>query len=359
MPAEPHGLARVLAADGDRPGDVVRPVEHHGVRALHGAGVTDRSPAVQDETHPIPTVRRERIGRTGRHRCDRLGVEGLPARGRCVERVDDPHEVGWRRHPCSGGAEGLHVVAVRRRTVLDLTGAGVVGRGEPHAGDPERREQPFVDDLLVRLAGEVLDEEAEDAVVHVAVPEATSTDRTGEPDGGGLATRADLIAEEHVLVLREPGGVRQQLPDRDVARVRRRDAEIVGNQPTDRVVEPDESFLDELQHGDRRDHLGDAGDPEPIRGRDRRCGLRHPHAHRGLVDDVTVDGDRDRHGVGSSTQHGPADLGIERRPAGQRFGGRAGRPRQRCDRDPIDVVARKRAAGPAPRCRPTRSTVGR
>ena len=42
------------------------------------------------------------------------------------------------------------------------------------------------------------------------------------------------------------------------------DAERRRDQPADRVVEADESLLDEVQHGDRRDRLADAGDPEPV-----------------------------------------------------------------------------------------------
>ena len=68
-------------------------------------------------------------------------------------------------------AEHFHVVATDHRAMVDLTGAGVVGRCEPHAREAERRQQLLVRRLFVRHAGQLLDQEPDHAVVHVAVAE--------------------------------------------------------------------------------------------------------------------------------------------------------------------------------------------
>ena len=51
--SEADRVARVLAAHGHRPRHVVRPVEHHGMGALDGAGVARCSAAVEDHARPL------------------------------------------------------------------------------------------------------------------------------------------------------------------------------------------------------------------------------------------------------------------------------------------------------------------
>ena len=164
----------------------------------------------------------------------------------------------------------------------DLVRVRVERPGEAHPVDPQRREQALLDDGLVGLSGDDLDEDRQQAEVHVRVlvrRPGIELDSGVQAAGGGLAARLDAAGEERVVELAEPGRVREQLAHRD----RRRrpaghvDAEVVSEQLADRVVEGQRAVGDELE-GDRAgDHLGDAGDAEAIGHVDRL----EDHGHRG------------------------------------------------------------------------------
>src|SRR5690606_9562842 len=90
-----------------------------------------------------------------------------------------------------------------------------------------------------------------------------------------------------------------------------------GDDLADRVVEADQTLVDELQGGDRGDRLGDAGDAEPVGHLGRVTG--HALAEGGRVDQVPVDHHGDPGGV--VPPEAAFDGGVEGGPRRQVGGG--------------------------------------
>ena len=131
----------------------------------------------------------------------------------------------------------------------------------------ERRQHLFVRGAHIAAAGERFDEDPCDAVVHVAVVVPTAACASLHTGARRVIATVRPGAKELVVVLREARRVAQELSDRESTdTVRRRDTKVVGDPLTDFLVKPDDTFFNQLQQGDRRDRLRDAGDPKAILG---------------------------------------------------------------------------------------------
>ena len=193
----------------------------------------------------------------------------------------------------AGALPGVEVLHLARGAVLGQAAA------EFHSRDPHRREDVLPDPLLVALAGDGLDDAAEDEIAEVRVDvfragieierlaHHVAHDVVG-PGGGeevhfalDAARNGDWV-EAAALVAIPAASVLEAVADGDLlpALVRlgaRRDEGLQVEVAQHRVVELDLAPFDELQHRDRRDRLGDTGDAE------ERIGL-----HRKLVRGIGV-----------------------------------------------------------------------
>ncbi len=189
----------------------------------------------------------------------------------------------------------LHVGALGAGRVDDLVGVGVDRGDQTHSGDSERPQQQLVRGVFVRLPRDVSDEQAEQAVVEVAVVVVRPwrpRQGAGHAECSRRLAGTEPIAEELTAVVGESGGVRQQLAHGDGGdSVAGRHADDVGEALADGFVELQEAGVDELQDDGCRDDLGDAGDAETI-GRGHRVervvgcscpessGVNEPAVHR-------------------------------------------------------------------------------
>ena len=152
------------------------------------------------------------------------------------------------------------------------------GGGQRRVRHAERSEQPILKDLRQRRAFDLLDDEAEQDVVRVAVEELRAGSEHGrilERDGEQFLRGPDpaRVMVEAFRKLRRVGELGQAAPhleqvaDRDVVPVRNA-RDIL----RDRIVEAQLAFLGE-QHGHGGGHrLGVRGDPEMrVAGRGRRA----------------------------------------------------------------------------------------
>ena len=159
---------------------------------------------------------------------------------------------------------------------------------EPHAVDPQRGENLLLDEIGERLAGNVLDDAAEDEETEIGIGEAGArikiergvqhvgndcSRRRGErdADGGGdsLAKRSDdRVAADRGI---PAAGVRKQVADGDEREARVAEADRtrrdVGENAERFVVERKLTSFDQLHHGNGGDGLADAAEAEKGFGR--------------------------------------------------------------------------------------------
>ncbi len=159
-------------------------------------------------------------------------------------------------------------------------GVGLDRRGvEGRARHPQRRQQLARDPVGEGRAGGVLEDPAGevDAEVGVLVVVADREAQPGPRDAGAVGVEAAAAEVEVGAVrrlVREPGGVAEQVPQRDQpAGIGVEDA--VDGEPRqqvgDRRVEVDEALRDGDHRGGRGHQLGGRLDAEAGRGRDRRA----------------------------------------------------------------------------------------
>ena len=196
-----------------------------------------------------------------------------------------------RRHPRAGGAEDLHVVAPGPGRVDRPRTRRVERAGQAHPGDAERPEQPVLDDRLVGAAGDVLDEQAEQAVVEVGVRvrragRALSAAR--QPELGDRRARVDASRRRTSLWYDGKPAVCDSSWRTVIADTPR----STGVAPTtasealaDGLVERRAGRPRRAAARRRRDHLGDAGDAEAVAELDRlrRFGGTARRSSRGHV----------------------------------------------------------------------------
>ena len=133
----------------------------------------------------------------------------------------------------------------------DLGRVAVERPGQAHAFDSQRGEQAVLDHRLVGPAGDLFDEQAEQAVVEVrvAVRRPWGADHTGaQTDPGGGLAGVRLTTEERPLVGAEARCVREQLADGDPGDGRVADgrSELRGEHLADGSVELDLAGFDQL-----------------------------------------------------------------------------------------------------------------
>ena len=209
MHPQPVGDRGCGTAHEQRPRDAVGPAQHHRAGVLDRARVAPCAVGPDAQPEPVPPIgaREGDAGRASVHLGHHGGRQRMPAGPARVERVQDRHQVLHGGDPRARRAEGLHVHTARCGGVGDVAGADVLGAGHPHVRDAERGEQAVLHHLLVRPPRDLLDDQAEDAVVHVAVAVHRAR-RAGEPAGEprpcGLVAARGTAAEERGLVLGEP-----------------------------------------------------------------------------------------------------------------------------------------------------------
>jgi len=160
------------------------------------------------------------------------------------------------------------------------------GRGIEAAGQAQRDEKPVAHELVKALAGHLLEDGADDAVVEVAVlvkhagapVDATlgSLKTLGEVWIGGiegLAQRPRVADDVGLARVPDRGGVGQQLAQRDrpvrVVRVAQLPPQVVRHV----VIEVEPALLDELHDDHGGQHLRDRGHPHEAVGGERTVGL--------------------------------------------------------------------------------------
>ncbi len=158
-----------------------------------------------------------------------------------------------------------------------VTGGGEVGVAQPDA----------LDDAPVHLlgegpAGDLLDDQAGQHVVRVAVLPFRPGGEAGLVLEGDVEEVAgfevpDVVAEV-CGVVGKPAGVLEELTDGDAASVDALPADEPRQIGVDRGVETDLPFTDQLQHDHRGEHLGVAADPHLTVPRHLRAGgqVAHP-----------------------------------------------------------------------------------
>ncbi len=153
-------------------------------------------------------------------------------------------------------AAQLAVAAVREGAVRGDETVHVVRDALRHA---DRLQDPLLGELLPGLAGDFLDQLAGDHVEHVVVGECRAEAGRGLQElqpahGVGAPEVVERHEQQVALALGEAGAVREQVPDRELAR----DPGVVhakAGQVVDHLVVPaDLAFLDE--DGERRAHEG-------------------------------------------------------------------------------------------------------
>ena len=164
----------------------------------------------------------------------------------------------------------------------------------------ERTQDVLRDVLVVGLSGHARDDAAEygKPVVRVLVGDAG---RVRERNAAAKHPRQLVLGLGELLiapwvVFGETLGVRQQMPDRDPRRVRRRVAEALElrNVSLGRIVERQLARIAKLENRHRREALGHRRDAKDRVGVDRRFGLDVAHAHRALVRELAIDDDAPR-----------------------------------------------------------------
>ena len=325
---------RLGVGEGDDGDAVAEVAGDGGVEAGDAAGVADHGLAVLLRDDPPEAV---------------LAADGGVLRGaeHLVEAGLREHEVGDAQGPVpaqevGGGGDQTGGAAVDREVVAvggdqDLVLAELVAGGEEgavevfavveagvlavgaaeHAGGGE---DVVLEVTTEGLAGELLDEHAEQEVAGVAGVELAAG---GELEGGVLEDRGDLLrgvagagldagGGEAVGVVGDAGGVGEEVADRDAG------AGVVGEVGAQLVVEVELAGVAELEDGDGGELLGEAADLEAGVGVDRLGVAVVGAAVVADVQELAVFGDE--HGAaelegvavaGAVAAHVARDLGAE------------------------------------------------
>ena len=202
------GLPRVLAADEHRPRHAVGAADDHRVGVLDRAGVAERAVAERHQPEPVPPA-------GGRVR-PAVGAAGASGRASAATAGASRASPGRASRGSSRCPTAWRPTTRRRRAPPCSCAAAPTG-GRPRDGSssnvrarrmpwmPSGCEQPVRDDGLVRPAGDLLDEQAEQAVVEVRVA-VRRPGRRGEAACQTLLrrrrARVGAAAEERVVVRR-------------------------------------------------------------------------------------------------------------------------------------------------------------
>ena len=271
------------------------------------------------------------------HLAQRGAAEHLGAAGRPVPELEhrEPREVGDAGGHVAGGGEPADVAVRRRpprlagepaRVAGREPGVGRVGRGDVGVAHAQGLEDVLAHVLGIRLPGRRRHDLPGEREGQVRVLPA----RLGGQDGflAGKAG-ADRLQRRELAVgpvrerrlAREPGGVREEVTDRDRRRlgVARGDGEP-GEMPDERVVEPELAGVAELQDRGGREELRDRGDAVERLGRRRRASLEAGPAEASGPDEGLVVDDRDRQAGHPGVRHLRLDPGGEQIEAGADVG---------------------------------------
>ncbi len=222
-------------------------------------------------------------------RAVRVCLPGRPGSGEAGDPAGQVADAA--EHPAHRGER-----AVRRHGQLGPAGALTPVPGGEHVGrepvglvtglgQAQRVEQPGLDRLGVRHAGDRRDDPAQDRVTQVRVFE-PGAGRPGEADPlgqefGELWQRRALLTVAPRVVGREPGGHREQVPDPDPLGVRGDGGPVaqLGNVLFGQVVEAERTLVPQRQHHGGGEALGHRRDPEHgVSVGDAAAGARGPQA---------------------------------------------------------------------------------
>jgi len=252
------------------------------------------------------------IGRGGgSHDFDGRGFEESGDAGGSGDVVEELDELGRGGDPSAvrvhaGDVEFVGVFAVLA-DVDDFVGGAFalfIG-GDLHGGDAAGGEDVGFDVSVVGLAGDLLDDAAEDAVSEVGVGPVgaglVGQRVVGDGFGDELGVVPALIVHHGVVIVVGPAaaGVGEEMVDGDVGdpllvgRLAVLDAED-GAWAEDFVDEVEFALLDEGEDGDGGDGLGDGGDAEERVLLDLGEVLAVAHADGFVVDELAVARDSDR-----------------------------------------------------------------
>ena len=252
------------------------------------------------------------------------GVESRVPLGEVVHRRDDrPRRVRLGHADPVGVLPGVALLLIAAGPARDDAGA-VVERGLRHADDVE---DALLQEGFVAHPARLLDDGAQQEVARVVVLVALAG---GEVHGLALEVVDQLrdlvvladVGEEvrHVGVALDPGGVGQQVLDRDRLAAGR----VVGQELRDRVRDRELAFLDEHQEGDRRELLRHRADAEHHVRLDRYAQFEVRHAVGRAAEDLALPGHDDGHAGFAGLGRGAEQLVDCRRGLGGRHaGGRA------------------------------------
>ncbi|MDQ0697572.1 hypothetical protein QF048_004014 [Streptomyces sp. W4I9-2] len=167
----------------------------------------------------------------------------------------------------------LLVVAVR----VGLSDARVAGGGEVGVAQSDALDDAPVDLVGERAAGDLLDDQAGEHVVGVAVLPALPRGEVGRvAECCGEQFTGVVVADvvpEVTGVLGESAGLLEEVADGDAASVDALPSDEAGEVGVDEGVEAHPSLRDELEYDDRDEGLGVAADPHlPVDGYRRACG---------------------------------------------------------------------------------------
>jgi hypothetical protein len=224
--------------------------------------------------------------RDGQHLLQGRAVAEQSARQQRVQEAREVLDRGDQRSGarCAGERRvEIHVdrVAVERDVAVRMRAPdrAVSRRGQVRAGQAQRADDSSRYLTAPRVAGDPLDDHAEQGVVGVGVGEARSRredrrlcgreiEELGDPPNLGGISR-DLLVDGGAVPVRDPGAMAEQHTNGDVGRVRNAAGDARGEHVGEPGVERQPAALGELQHGDGDERLHDAGRAEAIAGAHR------------------------------------------------------------------------------------------
>mmetsp|Transcript_7031 Transcript_7031/g.29877 ORF Transcript_7031/g.29877 Transcript_7031/m.29877 type:complete len:394 (+) Transcript_7031:3100-4281(+) len=321
-----HVKARPVAvAQDDHRGPALRQVVERGHEAMDAAAVRQHGLVAQPAgLQPEAVMEGTRRAFRGRHALVARSTDQLAAMQGLVPppqafRVGDQRARGVRLGHAEQ-ARGRHLTLGVQGVALGHALEQLVARLVVHGGDVGRLQQQLVDGLVPGLAGDGLDDRAQQHVARIVVGPLLAGREIG-----GLALElldqfrgAQVAAHRVAHIARDAGvaldarGVVEQLQQRDLAAVG-----IVGQEPGQRVIEARLAVVDLLQQRGSRELFGDRADAHELVGLHGHAQLDAGQTAGPLVEQLVAAGHQHGH-----TRAVRLDLALVEQPVGIGLHGR-------------------------------------